>query len=154
MRKTKISADISKEAKALLDAYSDKHDRSKGWLLDRMIKKFCVDLGGDCEQPEDAEQQKDIAKYVKPKSTSKRFSPPTIEQVSQYCNERCNYVDAQEFMDHYTSNGWMRGKAKIKDWKACVRTWEKNAKPTQQGATQYSKTTEQNINTVGEWLNE
>lgn len=43
MRNTKISADISKEAKTLLAEYSVKHERSFGWLLDRMIKKFCSD---------------------------------------------------------------------------------------------------------------
>ena len=41
-RNKKISADISKEAKAALDAYSDKHDRSRSWLLNRMILKFCT----------------------------------------------------------------------------------------------------------------
>jgi hypothetical protein len=60
------------------------------------------------------------------KSPVKRFTPPTVEEVFNYCNERCNNVDAQSFVDHYSSNGWMRGKNKIKDWKACVRTWEKN----------------------------
>ena len=63
-------------------------------------------------------------------------------------------MDAQNFVDHYIANGWMRGKAKIKDWKACVRTWEKNSKPKNQGAKQYSDVTEQNINTIGEWINE
>lgn len=52
--------------------------------------------------------------------------PPSIEQVSTYCKERNNGVDPQTFIDHYEANGWMRGKNKIKDWKACVRTWEKN----------------------------
>ena len=57
----------------------------------------------------------------------KRFTPPTVKEVFNYCNERCNSVDAQNFVDHYTVNNWMRGKNKIKDWKACVRTWEKNS---------------------------
>ena len=66
----------------------------------------------------------------KPKAKkSTRFVAPSVEEVFNYCNERCNNVDAQNFVDHYTTNGWMRGKAKIKDWKACVRTWEKNSKP-------------------------
>lgn len=60
---------------------------------------------------------------------SSRFTPPTLEQVQVYCQERNNFVDAQGFIDHYESNGWMRGKTKIKDWKACVRTWEQNQKP-------------------------
>ena len=65
-----------------------------------------------------------------------------------------NFVDPQNFIDHYTANGWLRGKTKIKDWKACVRTWEKSSKPNQQGAKQYSDVTARNIETIGEWVNE
>lgn len=54
-----------------------------------------------------------------------RFKPPTVEEVAAYCLERGNHVDAQRFVDYYTANGWMRGKTKIKDWRACVRTWER-----------------------------
>lgn len=42
------------------------------------------------------------------------------------CFERGNAVDAQSFVDFYTSKGWYVGKTKMKDWKASVRTWEKN----------------------------
>ena len=55
-----------------------------------------------------------------------RFTPPSLEEVTAYCRERGNGVDAQAFIDHYTVSGWMRGKTKIRDWRACVRTWEKN----------------------------
>lgn len=75
-----------------------------------------------------------------------RFTPPTVNEVREYCNERLNFVDAESFVDHYESNGWMRGKTKIKDWKACVRTWEKNAKPKQQGM--YSTKTQQTIDNL------
>lgn len=60
--------------------------------------------------------------------TQKRFTPPTVDQVKAYCEERGNYVDPQRFVDHYTSNGWMVGKNKMKDWKAAVRTWEQKEK--------------------------
>ncbi len=53
------------------------------------------------------------------------FVPPTVDEVGKFCAERNNAVDAQVFVDHYTSNGWMVGKNKMKDWKASVRTWEK-----------------------------
>ena len=56
----------------------------------------------------------------------KRFVPPTLEEVKEYCLERKNNVDPQRFINYYTSNGWMVGKNKMKDWKAAVRTWEKN----------------------------
>lgn len=63
------------------------------------------------------------------KTTRKRFIPPTVEQVREYCLERGNYVDPQRFVDYYSSNGWMVGKNKMKDWKAAVRTWEQKEKP-------------------------
>lgn len=56
----------------------------------------------------------------------KRFVPPTLEEVQAYCRERQNGVDAERFIDYYTSNGWQVGKNKMKDWKAAVRTWERN----------------------------
>ena len=61
---------------------------------------------------------------VPTKTPRKRFVPPTVDQVSEYCLERGNYVDPQRFVDYYSSNGWMVGKNKMKDWKAAVRTWE------------------------------
>lgn len=54
----------------------------------------------------------------------KRFTPPTVSDVRAYCAERGNNVDAQRFVDFYTSNGWLVGKNHMKDWKAAVRTWE------------------------------
>ena len=57
---------------------------------------------------------------------TRRFTPPTLEEVQAYCIERQNDVDAQRFIDYYSSNGWMVGKNKMKDWKAAVRTWERN----------------------------
>lgn len=60
--------------------------------------------------------------------TNKRFSPPTYDEVNLYCNERGNNVDAQAFVDFYTSNGWKVGNNPMKDWKAAVRTWEKRDK--------------------------
>ena len=62
------------------------------------------------------------------KGKNKRFTPPTLEEVTAYCIERNNNVDAQAFIDFYTSKGWYVGKNKMKDWQAAVRTWERNQK--------------------------
>ena len=56
----------------------------------------------------------------------KRFLPPSLEEVRQYCIERRNSVNAEQFIDFYTANGWKVGKNSMKDWKAAVRTWERN----------------------------
>lgn len=55
-----------------------------------------------------------------------RFMPPTVEEVTDYCIERNNGIDPQAFVDYYTARGWMLNKQKMKDWKAAVRTWERN----------------------------
>ena len=56
-----------------------------------------------------------------------KFEPPSLGQVKAYCLERQNSVDAELFINHYESNGWLVGKVKMKDWKAAVRTWEKSS---------------------------
>ena len=60
---------------------------------------------------------------------AKRFTPPTIEEVRAYCAERGGIVDAQRWFDYYTANGWKVGKNPMKEWKAAVRTWERDSKP-------------------------
>jgi len=67
-------------------------------------------------------------KNVKNEKNTNRFIPPTVEEVSVYCEERDNGINAQAFVNHYETTGWKRGNTKIKDWKACVRTWEQNNK--------------------------
>jgi hypothetical protein len=64
------------------------------------------------------------------KKTRKRCSmPPTFEEVAAYCTERTNGIDPEKFIDHYEANGWVQGRGKpIVDWKAAVRTWEKNSR--------------------------
>lgn len=74
----------------------------------------------------DKDKDKDIV-IVKDKVRAKRFVKPNVEDVIDYCNERNNNVDAEKFYDYYSSNGWKVGKNSMKDWKASVRTWEKNS---------------------------
>lgn len=55
---------------------------------------------------------------------AKTFKKPTVEEIQIYCKERKNNVNAEKFFNFYESKGWLIGKNKMKDWKACVRTWE------------------------------
>lgn len=52
--------------------------------------------------------------------------PPILSLVEKYCTERKNKISPQKFIDHYTANGWMVGKNKMKNWKAAIRTWEQS----------------------------
>ena len=71
------------------------------------------------------EKEIEKEKDKKEKRSKCVFTPPTLEEVQAYCRERGNRIDPQYFLDYYTSTGWMRGKVKLKDWKAAVRTWER-----------------------------
>ncbi len=61
--------------------------------------------------------------------TRTRFVPPTLDEVIAYCQERGNSVDAERFVSFYESNGWKVGKNPMKDWRAAVRTWERDNRP-------------------------
>ena len=62
------------------------------------------------------------------RNISNIFVPPTVEEVKSYCDEKGYSVDPSQFVDFYESKGWLVGKSKMKDWKASVRTWQRNHK--------------------------
>tara|TARA_R100001460_G_scaffold7790_3_gene19578 strand:- start:3932 stop:4585 length:654 start_codon:yes stop_codon:yes gene_type:complete len=88
------------------------------------------------------EQDKDIVIVKdKVKAKAKRFVKPSLSDLEDYCIERNNKVDVVKFFNYYESNGWKVGKNPMKDWRAAIRTWEKNS-------TEQSKSkVEQSLNT-------
>lgn len=80
----------------------------------------------------DKDKDKDISFPPDGVKDSARAHRPTVEEVAAYCRERGNRVDAERFVDFYASKGWKVGNQPMKDWKACVRTWERREdKPKQ-----------------------
>ena len=73
-----------------------------------------------------------IEQSTKENKGQKRFVPPTVSEVKAYCQERNNGINPEEFIDYYASQGWKKANGRpVVDWKACVRTWEKDRrKPT------------------------
>ena len=125
-RKTKISCDVTRDADNMLKAYCIKHERSKGYLIEKMIRKYCAEI------------EVTPAVVKTPKAPVKRFVPPTKLQVTDYMFEKTNSVHFDEpnrFIDFYESNGWKVGKNKMKCWKASVRNWLKTSNRKQQGKT-------------------
>ena len=45
---------------------------------------------------------------IQSKSKSNMFTPPTVDEVKAYCEERKNSVDAERFVDYYASQKWKR----------------------------------------------
>lgn len=55
---------------------------------------------------------------------------PSVEEIKQYCLQRNNRIDAEQFFDFYESKNWYVGKNKMKNWQAAIRTWEKRKTKT------------------------
>ena len=88
------------------------------------VKQLC---NGEIELEIEKELEIELdTKAKKSPTKAKRFVKPTLSEIEQYCLERNNNVNAEQFYDYYESNGWKVGKNAMKDWKAAVRTWEKN----------------------------
>lgn len=76
---------------------------------------------------EDKEIEREEVKEIKG-ATSKRFTrftPPTLDEVRAYCQERKNNVDPKKFYDYFTASDWHDSKGKkVQSWKQKVITWE------------------------------
>lgn len=90
----------------------------------RIEKEKEIDIEKDKDNKEKGE---DFPPCPSPeiKDPKKKTIPPLLEDVITYCVERKNSIDPEAWMAFYTSNGWMVGKNKMRDWKAAVITWEK-----------------------------
>ena len=112
-----------------------------------MTSQPCHDTDRDKEVDIDKEKE------INNRGKTKRFTPPTLEEVKAYCAERNKGVDPECWMDHYESNGWMVGKNKMKDWKAAVRTWEKNSYSKKEASNEIRGKGDDHItDKVGTWL--
>jgi len=87
-----------------------------------------IDRGIDRVHDTDTDTDKDSVEDKEEKEKSKKFKKPTIEEIRIYCEERKNKIDPENFFDSNEAKGWLIGKSKIpiKNWKAVVRTWERN----------------------------
>lgn len=107
--------------------YQSEYSRQKGYrqkLHPRDTSKSNRENRRRIEGEVDLDQKKDQTHLTRPGNG--RFIPPTIEQVTEYCELRKNSVDPVKWYAHYTSNGWKVGKNPMKSWKAAIVTWERS----------------------------
>ena len=50
-----------------------------------------------------------------------KFIIPSNKEIEDYFKELNRPEKMQKFINHYSANGWMVGKNKMKDWKAAAR---------------------------------
>ena len=113
-----------KEAKA--KAARQRWDRQKQTEAEQDDAQRCTPMQGDAPEARQGGGNPPPAQE-KPKRTA--FKPPEPEEVREYCRIRGKGVDPERWYNHYSANGWMVGRNKMKDWKAAVRTWEQKEKP-------------------------
>jgi hypothetical protein len=53
------------------------------------------------------------------------FVPPTDDEAKAFAAE-IGFAEVDRFLNHYQANGWMVGKVRMSDWKACIRNWAAN----------------------------
>lgn len=91
---------------------------------DRMVPEWCQ--GGAIVAPQDSIGKDKVSQDREKDARVTRFTPPSVEEVRAYCQERGNSVDPERFVDFYASKGWKVGNASMKDWRAAVRNWERD----------------------------
>jgi len=89
-----------------------------------VIEKNPLGVTGETPKEKVKDKEKDKAKEKDREKRASAFTPPTVEEVRAYCQERHNDVNPEKWWDFYQSKNWMIGNNKMKDWKAAVRTWE------------------------------
>lgn len=87
----------------------------------------CRAARGTKARPEKRREDKIIKENIQ-KKKPRRFVSPTVEEVVAYARSIAFNFDGESFVDYYTAKGWLVGKSPMKDWRAAVRTWKKNAK--------------------------
>jgi HNH endonuclease len=75
------------------------------------------------KEEEIEEERKGKESFAAKAAKTKKFSPPTIEEVAALVFEKKYSVNPESFVAYYTANGWMVGRNKMKDWQAAVVSW-------------------------------
>lgn len=113
----KLIEKSARQSRRTIDATKTHSDIDKDIDKDIDIE---LDLNKELNKDIDSNKNKDSVG-----AKTKRFCKPTLEEVKDYINENNLNVNAQYWYDFYESNGWKVGRNPMKDWKACVRRWNK-----------------------------
>ena len=101
--------------------------------------RWGVAIGSQCDNNAIATQsqvkESKVEENINIRKKATAFIPPALSELSEYINSNSYSVDPCQFLDHYTANGWMVGKNKMKDWRAAVRNWSRSGSYQSQEST-------------------
>lgn len=116
-----------------------KSDRQKRWRERRKLKASADKkeaVGAYCRRDVDEktstreEKRREELKEKIPKKVSKeKFIPPSVDEVTAFCQSKNYQIDPEYFVAYYAKAGWKLSSGQaMKDWQAAVVTWVKNQK--------------------------
>lgn len=110
-------------------------DKARAMRVIRAREKYGNDVTRmlpECYLEKDIEKELDTELEKEKESKRKRFTPPSVDEVREYCNEINATISPDAFVDYYAAQGWIYGKSgkQMKDWKAAVRNWQRREKTT------------------------
>ncbi|WP_294468644.1 helix-turn-helix domain-containing protein [uncultured Anaerofustis sp.] len=118
-----------KECKSSISDQGDDYFFNQNKKKQGTKNQYAVNEGADDEHSESKRQinndEQSIDK-INIDDIYTMFAKPDRESIKSYCMERKNSIDAGKFYDFYESKGWMIGSSPMRDWKACIRNWERN----------------------------
>ncbi len=124
-----IKSDRYKET-IYIDEKANIHEEKSGrYALGTSVEPLRNQNGSTLEPQYSVDKDNVVESGADKPPARSRFVPPKAEEVRNYCTENGYPVDPNRFIDFYTANGWTQGRGKkIKDWRACVRTWVRREK--------------------------
>ena len=120
---------LENERKQLVINDRKEYELATTWqpLGNHLATSGCHSIGKDSIDKDSIGKDSVYSGRDKSQPTHTHFKPPTAEEVKQYCIERNNNIDAEYFVDFQEARGWVLSNGKkMKDWKATIRTWERN----------------------------
>lgn len=141
-----------------LDADTERYEKTKE---ERRIagRKGGLARSSNAKQMQASVANATFAKQIKPATTptttkkdcmsgkpqrTKKFVPPTLEEVEAYAAERGSDVDPERFYTYFTAGDWKDSRGNpVRSWKQKFLTWERAAQP--KALQQVAKTREEDF---------
>lgn len=90
-----------------------------------VVSESCEPMVSDDSENSESQSNPNQSKPNQSKPKVRRFTPPSVDEVREYCSEKGYTFDPETFVAFYESKGWKVGGSPMKSWKAACTTWQK-----------------------------
>jgi hypothetical protein len=90
-----------------------------------VVSESCEPMVSDDSENSESQSNPNQSKPNQSKPKVRRFTPPSVDEVREYCSEKGYTFDPEAFVAFYESKGWKVGRNPMKSWQAACTTWQK-----------------------------